>query len=524
MRTKHKHGNTSGLTTKWLIKFGACFLLTLTVPITLTIKSLIFSELNAETAISWLDGSMEVLTSYIGSLVSLVAIAVTLPAIFLDRDAKIEALRNTFDKTVDRRGIVRRIHALKNFITPPFVYIYSTFSTAIIAGYLVPAPDWVCNGERGWACQIIWALQDNAAVVTTFLLLSTVLLVGVFIWLLIEHSKTKLLEDIRQACIRQADENSGYIDRELIKLVGEVGHLCYRGKDKKSSIATIQAIVEGADALNHETMFSLANAVTEAVESGDKDNYQQALEVVQEITKLATEDEGNRDQSIAMIWGEFTELLVGAIRLSIGLNLRSYLDEFKVDDEQLKRGFGNVSARQLVKVGITAIEEKKPQIAYSAFDKLHGEAIGVVESETWSANGEVIHQFFGLFAHLWTYNKASQFVLRPFIDSFMDVVRDGGRPDATLPTFVQGAKAFFVETTELVATATKLEEVLYVIKQRNLVKRYLQDLLGAEEGELYYDRIVYHYPSVEALQEANLYSVMACDVPEPVAQQLLKRD
>lgn len=521
MDDEQQYRNSDGRVKKLLRQLAAILVLTLSLPIGLTIIALIWPRtIPIHTD---LTNNVEVLTSYIGSLVSLVAIAVTLPAIFLDRDAKIEAVRRTFDQTVERNRFVRWLHALKNFITPPFVYIYSTISTVIIAGYLVPTPFWLCDGGIGLQCRTIRALKHHAPSITVFLLISTLVLVGVFIWLLIEHSKTKLLEDIKQACVRQGKEKNGYIDPDLIKLVGEVGHLCYRGKDKKSSIATIQAIVEQPIQLNHETMCSLAQAVTAAVGSGDKDNYQEALEVLQTIIKQAREAEEEQAYIVPRVWKTFTALLVDAIQLDVGLNLRTYLDEFKIDETQRAQGFGIISTRRLVEIGIAAIEENKPQLAYSAFIKLHGEAVTVVESGTWQINQEVIHQFFGFFAHLWAYDKASQSVLRPFIDGFMEVARMARetQSNGTLPVHIKSAKKFFAQMMERVITITKLEELLYAINQQNFVKLYLQDALGKDKCETYYERIVYHYPSVELLEKAHLYSIMACDVPKNVAQKII---
>lgn len=102
----------------------------------------------------WTRENSNLLAAYIAALVSLVAIAVNLPTIFFERETAILATRRELEYLVRSPIIQNSNNLLRNLANHSTVYSYSVLAILIIAGYLIPAPIWMCNpytGE-GWWC------------------------------------------------------------------------------------------------------------------------------------------------------------------------------------------------------------------------------------------------------------------------------------------------------------------------------------------------------------------------------------
>lgn len=480
---------------------------------------------------NWIVENSGLMSTYIEAIITLVSFGVALLPI-ATQNSELEVLWADYDKHIQLGGN-RYEQSLRKFITPIKLYILSSASVAIIAGYFIQPPKWLCNTNgEGWWCSIRAVLQINADVIVSSLFMLNISLIGIFMFFSIHRrGKITLLKAVEKGCIQQANKGNGEIPPNLVKLISEIASLCSLSEDKQSCITTVKYITEECQELKSSVLLQLTESVLEIVESGDADNYKNALITVQTVMKRnEDQDDTEREKEHrAFLWKNFSKLIINVIRSDVSFSLQRYLDDFQIRERSqdetaqntVAEPFRNVVARHLAEIGVVAVEEGEMQVAYLTFDKLHGEALKVVESKSQHVNEETIHQFFGLFAHLWLHDKAFKLVLKPFTDSFMDVVYSSGQSPESITTFLKNAEEFFAFYPERVSTISKLGNVSHEINQRDFVEAHLQTI-NADELADHYEQIVYHYPSINSLQSASLSDVRACGVPEDLAKKVVK--
>lgn len=410
---------------------------------------------------------------------------------------------------------------------PQWIVATNVSSILFLAGYLVPLPSSMCRRSLiGWWCRQRTFFINNVDWIAFLILSANVILTAFFIWVLISFTKDNLLLYLARICKRQARKDNGRIDRTVLESIGELGEFCDAGRDKETVLDTLSSLADLNLAL--DSWVYLACTVRETIVSGNERNYIHAMGILQDMFRKASDtnieeteseevtgekteglgQENDRDIHLASMLQELENVMIQAFTIRNPRVTATILTGY----DELALQAPNAYAHAFFRIGKAGLSLDETQQVLAVLDKFHTKVTELLNSSDNAPDDvpEAVHVFFGLLAHFWHHGNSARQHALTYLEALATLPRwDAKRVDE----HTQKAKAFFQHSLE---TADYLEQMLFESNLRQFVKDRLSETPQLEEPQR--QRILTHYPSLEALHQATLEGIMACGISKAVAE------
>lgn len=452
------------------------------------------------------------IASYLEVLAGLLIYAIAIPFTALTVSPRIRAIR---DRHARRFQVYDWEINISQLLRSESVVGIIVLSIVFLAGYLVPPLPSMCSTHQiGWWCKPHEFFHSYASYIAFGILCLNVLVLALFTNHLASYSTERVLSDLTNECKFQAIKNHGHIDRTLLASIGELGELCNAGHDKESVLEKLSNLTD-LD-LTLEMRVYLARIVRETTVAGSERNYEHAINILQDICREAFAAERNEVTGVDYVY--FTTDVMRELE-------KVMVQAFAVQDSRVKGAIlagyevlalqsPNAYAHAFLRIAKAGFAHNEIDQAAAVLDKFHTKVTEILSSSDSTSEDipEAVHVFFGLLAHFWHYGDSARQHALAYLEALASLPQwNTNRVDKHL----YKAKVFF-QHSDATENADYLEQMLFEKSLRSFVIDFLSGI--PQLDEMQYQRILTHYPSLEALHQATLEGIMACGISKAVAE------
>lgn len=457
--------------------------------------------------------TLSLIPSYIESLVGLLVFGISIPSILINIPPRIRAIRDQYGQE-SRMGPLR--FRASRLLNPVFVVVVVVLSIVILASYNLPTPGFICHGNANTpGCLVRHYLIISSPYVVNGLLIINIVITALFIRVLMSHTRDRVIQQLGEVCKEQADANKGVIDEELLQSMGELGEFCEPGSDKQSVLTVLEGLY--TKQLSSKSWANVAATISQTVSSGNELNVIKAIDMLQEIFRLASRSELGESHlkqfSIRDILREMETVFILAFDMESPVVMAKMMQGY----DELTLQPANDAAKAFLRIGKTALRTNALTHAVRALDKLNTQISELLEEHSGQCPPEyqdALDMYFALLAYFWSHG----ITMRQHALSYLDqLCEDYSWSQTYLNELLrQSGDAMQMRSLE---TADLIKKMVYRNRQLNLADAILKEVKILDQSRRYH--ILASFPSIEMLRVADTAGLMACGISRSEAQAVI---